>query len=269
MIVTRLWRYPVKSMAGERRPQAFIGMRGIPGDRGWAVWDETRQGVTNGKRHPQLRAVRPHYVEEPVDGEASPPVQVVLPDGATDLSAWLGKAVSLRALGAIGAMSAARLTMDMENEETQRAMSGLEAGEPEADFSRLPGDRLRALRTDHFFDAFPIHLLTTATLRTLAAIAPESIWDERRFRMNVLVESSEGGYPELEWIGRRVRVGEAILNVDMGCPRCAVPTHPVDELPKDPRIMRTLVRATHHVAGIYALVERPGAVREGDTVEVL
>ncbi len=269
--VVQLWRYPVKSMAGERLKEVFLGRRGIPGDRGWAVFDETRQGVTNAKRIPLLRGARPRYVEEPVDGAASPPIEITLPDGtvASDLSAWLGRPVSLRALEALGAPAAARLTMDMETEETQRALSGLEPGEPEPDYSALPSDRLRALRQDNFFDAFPIHLLTTATLRTLAGIAPESTWDPRRFRMNVLVESAGNGYPELAWVGKRVRVGAAVIAVDMGCPRCSVPPQAFEELPKDPRIMRTLVRETHHVAGVYALVDKAGVVREGDTVEVL
>jgi uncharacterized protein YcbX len=147
-----------------------------------------------------------------------------------------------------------------------RALSGLEPGEPEADFSMLPADRLARLRQDNFFDAFPIHVLTRATLEALRAIAPESDWDERRFRMNFLVEDAAAGYPEQEWIGRRVRVGDAILGVDMGCPRCAVPTQAYEELPKDPRIMRVLVRETHHIAGIYAGVVEEGEVRIGDEV---
>ena len=46
-------------------------------------------------------------------------------------------------------------------------------------------------------------------------------------------------------------------------------TQAVDEVPHDPRVMRTLVRETHHAAGIYAFVAEPGEVRVGDTVEVL
>ena len=71
MRVEQIWRYPVKSMAGERLESAFVSRRGIPGDRGWAVWDEERGGVTNAKRLPALRALRPRYLTEPVSGEAS------------------------------------------------------------------------------------------------------------------------------------------------------------------------------------------------------
>ena len=44
--VTEIWRYPVKSMGGERLQQASVGRLGVPGDRGWALRDETaRRGA--------------------------------------------------------------------------------------------------------------------------------------------------------------------------------------------------------------------------------
>ena len=70
----------------------------------------------------------------------------------------------------------------------------------------FPSQRLIELRRDNFFDALPMHVLTTATLAKLARLAPESDWDERRFRMNLLVDTAAAeGFQELEWIGRRVR----------------------------------------------------------------
>ena len=276
MKVEQIWRYPVKSMAGERLESAFLSRRGFAGDRGWAVWDEARGGVTNAKRLPALRALKPRYLTAPAPGAASPAIEITFPDGsrrASDdthvskaLSDYLGRAVSLRALGPIGSEAAARLKLSDEPEDVVRELSGLEPGEPEADFSMLPAERLAALRKDNFFDAFPVHVLTRATLVSLRAIAPDSDWDERRFRMNLLVEDAKAGYPEQEWVGRRVRIGAAMILVDMGCPRCAVPTQPVDELPKDPRVMRVLVKETHHIAGIYAGVVEEGEIAIGDEV---
>src|SRR5690349_10829674 len=103
MNVEGLWRYPVKSMAGEPLTSAFLGARGIPGDRGWAVFDLDRGGVTGAKRIPALRQGKPRYLAEPAEGAASPPVVIALPGGAfvrsdnasEGLSAWLGKPVSL------------------------------------------------------------------------------------------------------------------------------------------------------------------------------
>jgi hypothetical protein len=54
--VLELWRYPVKSMGGERVDAAAIGDRGLHGDRLWAVRDEERGVLTNAKRFPALLA---------------------------------------------------------------------------------------------------------------------------------------------------------------------------------------------------------------------
>ena len=276
MKVEGLWRYPVKSMAGEPLSSAYVGTRGIPGDRGWAVFDETRGGVTGAKRIPALRAGKPRYLREPVAGGPSPPVEIALPNGRTvrgedasaGLSAWLGRPVSLVGLDGSD-VAAPRLTLQGESEEFVRAAMGLVEGEPDADLSALPPERLQVLRRGNFFDALPIHLITRATLRTLESLEPAISWDPRRFRMNILVEGDGGAYPELAWVGRKVRVGEVVLDVDTECPRCAMVTQAVDEVPHDPRVMRTLVRETHHAAGIYAAVDTPGRVRVGDDVEVL
>ena len=95
MRVLELWRYPVKSLQGERLAEAEIGPLGIPGDRGWALFDrDTGLGLT-ARRVPELlfgaARVRP-------DGG----VEVVLPDGTVTadeavLSDWLGRRVELRA----------------------------------------------------------------------------------------------------------------------------------------------------------------------------
>lgn len=275
--VLQLWRYPVKSMTGERLDSVRLSFRGIPGDRGWAVYDETRSGVSNAKRLPPLRGCRARYPQEPVVGAASPPAEITLPDGtriasdspdaAPRLSALVGRPVSLRALGPAGSEAAGRISAEGESEDFIRALNGVLPGETMPDYSEFPPERLRLLRQGNFFDAMPIHLLTTATLKTLARIAPESVWDERRFRPNVFVEMEAEGYPELEWIKRRVRVGSAVLEVDAGCPRCVMVTQPVDDVPQDHRIMRTLVRETKHIAGIYAGVVEEGEVRVGSTVE--
>ncbi len=278
--LSQLWRYPVKSMGGERLEVARLSSRGIPGDRGWAVYDESRQGVTTAKRVAPLRTCSARYAAEPVPGAASPTAEITFPDGATvstespdaarRLSALAGREVSLRALGPAGSEAAARITSAGESPETLRALMGILPGEPEPDLSVFTPERLGLMRQDNFFDAFSLHLLTRTTLRTLAGLAPESSWDERRFRPNLLVDSDAlDGYPELAWTGRRLRIGAAVLDVVMGCPRCVMVTLEGDGLPKDPQIMRTLVRETQHTAGIYASVVEEGDVCEGDVVEMV
>ena len=278
--ISQLWRYPVKSMGGERLESATLSYRGIPGDRGWAVYDETRAGVTNAKRQPLLRTVRASYPTEPVAGDASPPARITLPDGASfpsdsaelpaRLAELLGRPVSMRGLGPAGSEAAARITLEGESPEVVRELNGILPGEPMPDFSEFPPERLRQLRQGNFFDALPIHMLSRTTLSTLSRIAPESVWDVRRFRPNLFIETQEAdGYPEQAWHRRRVRVGTAVIEVVTGCPRCVVVTQPVDDVPQDHKIMRTLVRETKHTAGISARVVEEGQVRVGDAVELL
>jgi uncharacterized protein YcbX len=267
-------------MAGEPLNAAPLTRRGIPGDRGWAIFDESRGGISGGKRLPALRSCRARYPGEPAAGAASPPVEIMLPDGSRlssdsddisrRLSELLGKPVSLRGLGPVGTETARRITMQDETPETARALNGLAPGEPEPDYSAFPPERLKQLRRGNYFDAFPIHLLTRTTLQTLAGIAPESVWDERRFRPNLFLDMDDAeGYPELGWIGRRVRIGQAVLEIVTGCPRCVMVTQAVDDVAQDHRVMRTLVRETHHIAGIYASVADEGPVRVGDVVELM
>ena len=112
--------------------------------------------------------------------------------------------------------------------------------------------------------------MTKTSLASLHAARPESSFDSRRFRPNLLLDSVEtGGFPENGWVGKRVRFGEAVFQVTMECPRCVMTTHGFADLPKDPGVMRALVKESGGNIGVYASIETPGLVREGDAVELL
>ena len=81
--------------------------------------------------------------------------------------------------------------------------------------------------------------------------------------------ASESGMPEMAWRGKRLRLGGATFRVTVECPRCVMVTHRFADLPKDPSIMRALVREAGGNLGVYATVESPGVVRVGDAVELL
>jgi uncharacterized protein YcbX len=116
-------------------------------------------------------------------------------------------------------------------------------------------------------------LVTGTSLRTMQTRHPESRFDVRRFRPNLVIEDADGadgdGFPELAWAGRRLRIGEAVLQATVACPRCVMTTHGFADLPKDPGVMRALVKENGGQLGIYASVETPGTVRRGDAVTLL
>lgn len=281
--VKEVWRYPVKSMAGERLAAADVSERGLHGDRGWAVRDEERGGIRGAKKIPALMRCRARYLAEPTAARAGD-VEMVLPDGGTvrsdapdvheRLSAALGRRVTLWPLQPADRLDhyrrGAPTHPDLEQE--LRSIFGLEPDEPLPDLSGLPPELLEfESPPGTYFDAFPLMLMTDASLRRLAALAPESAIDVRRFRPNVLIEVADGAtdFVETGWPGRRLRVGGITAEATIDVMRCVMTTLPVDELPHDPRIMRVLVREARQCLGSYANVVEGGRVSVGDPVELV
>ena len=80
--VKEIWRYPVKSMAGERMKRASVGALGIYGDRGWAIRDEKAGEIRNARKLPALLHCTAVYLREP-SGSDVPPAQITMPNGTT------------------------------------------------------------------------------------------------------------------------------------------------------------------------------------------
>ena len=303
--VKEVWRYPLKSMAGERVEAASVGARGLWGDRGWALRDEAAGEMRGAKISPKLMLCAARYRAEPGAEGAPPHADITLPDGAatsTDaadvnerLSALLGRRVTLWPLRPASdrahyrrAIPAARVVGLLSRSRSFRrlALGAMRlAGkdkELREDFGRLPGEPLpdlSALPAEIFeftsppgtyFDAFPVHLLTTATLEAMSRRAPDTVWDVRRFRPNFLIETSEGieGLVESSWVGRLLRVGGLTLKCEMPAPRCSMTIQAQAELPKDPRVLRTIVKVGQNL-GLYANVLTAARVSVGDEVELL
>ncbi|MCH8283333.1 MAG: alcohol dehydrogenase catalytic domain-containing protein [Chloroflexi bacterium] len=81
--VKQIWRYPVKSMGGETVQDCQVGERGLGGDRGWALRDETAGEIRGAKKLPELLECTARYLDAP-SGESVPPVEITLPDPQAD-----------------------------------------------------------------------------------------------------------------------------------------------------------------------------------------
>ncbi len=248
-VVAALWRYPVKSMQGERLPVVEVQADGVLGDRRWGVRDEQTGRVLTGRREARLLEAAACL------GEDGQPV-IRLPDGtelvgpsaATHraLSEWLGHPVRLIEASADGDRA------EFFADATDDASEAIEW--------TMPPER--------FVDAMPLLLLTTASLRAGAALHPAGGWDVRRFRPNVLLEGPGDGWLEDGWCGRVVRIGEVDVVPQQPCVRCTMVTRPQPGLERDLDIYRTLARHHGGTCGVWTAVLGGGTLAEHDVARV-
>ncbi|MGE0681046.1 MAG: MOSC domain-containing protein [Candidatus Binatia bacterium] len=277
--VQSLWRYPVKSMLGERVTATSIGPLGLPGDRGYAIRDERVKEIRSAKKIPSLFQFSARYVDTPTDTHL-PPVEITLPNRATvrtddpqvhtRLSEAFGHAVTIWPRQPAEDVDHYRRS-PRPMEETRQVL-GLEEGEPLPSFEGIPPDIFRYVSPlGTYFDAYPLHLLTTSTLQALSTLYPEGQFAPERFRSNIVIatDANNGGNDEPAWKGKTVRVGEVEFLVSVPTIRCVMTTMPQGNLPKDPRILRTIVQQHDHHVGVYATVQRTGEIQVGDSVELL
>lgn len=283
--VDQIWRYPAKSMLGERLRDADLLTTGMLGDRGWAVRDEVRGGIRGAKKIGELMHLGARYLAPPSDRNATPHIEITLPDGtfvsSSDpdvndrVSAALDHSVTLWPLQPPtdldhyrrGAPDSDDLMVEL------RDMFQRTEEEPLPDFSVFPPEIMEyESPPGTYVDAFPLLVLTTGSMESLQRLAPDSAIDLRRFRPNLLVAADateDEPWPELAWVGRRAAIGGATIEFVTPCPRCVMITRAVQELPADRSIMRTVVREAEQNLGVYATVVEAGSVAEGDVLHLL
>ncbi len=269
--VHSLWRFPVKSMGGEVLDSADITSGGLLGDRAYALVDAENK-VGTAKKRPNLLHFQARFFEPPRLGAAIPAVQITLPDGTcvTNEQAGLDEVISSSLSHEVTLKSSA--PNDLALEFPAGTLSGKYATLTE---SPVAG----AAPPGTFFDYAVVHLLTTSTLARLQDVYPQGVFDIRRFRPNIVVETAEAGFVENSWIGRTLALGdELLLGITIPCPRCVMPTLSQSDLLRDPWILRTADQENRlnlgdfgelPCVGVYANVLRPGRIQPGDTVRLL
>jgi len=266
-----LWRYPVKSMAGEEISAAAVTPRGLLGDRAYALVDRaSNRAATVRTWAAALLCYRAQFVTEPTDGASPPPVRITTPQGAAFASTQpnVDKELSRRFGHDLILMSA--------------APSGLLVQFPAGTLSGKLKDATEvplagAAPAGAFFDYACIHMIATSTLNHLQTLYPQGRIDVRRFRPNIIVAADGEPFIENSWAGKTLALGdEVLLRVSIPCPRCVNATLPQGDLPHDPGILRML--AQHNMrdlgdfgklpcAGVYADVVRTGTIRRADKVQ--
>ncbi|MBB3677324.1 MOSC domain-containing protein [Modestobacter versicolor] len=233
--VLELWRFPVKSLQGERLDRAELGPEGIAGDRGWALFDVATGFGLTARRVPDLLFATGRLR---ADGRA----EVVLPDGTVTrddavLSGWAGRPVALRPAAEV---------------------SGARRYEDPADDEQGEGGRWNPFAGAD--GAFHDNADARVTLLSTGSLGS---WDRRRFRANVLL----AGAGEDALVGSRVRAGTAELDVVRRVPRCVMTTRPqAGGIGRDTGVLKTIHRELGGALAVGALVARPGELAVGDVV---
>jgi len=251
MRVAQLWRYPVKSLAGERLPALTLVADGVLGDRAWGILDHGDGRILTARREPQLLFASARLRADGVPQITLPSGKELLgPGPATDfaLSAWLGKPASLVA-AAESQDGRAEYFADATDDTSQAIEWTMPAG--------------------RFVDSAPVLVMTTAGLRSAAAAYPAGAWDVRRFRPNVLIDLQGEGWLEDTWLGRVLRVGTAQLAPKEACVRCSMVTRAQPGLAKDVDIYKAVHRTHGGDAGVRTHVAQLGILSEGDALELL
>ena len=227
-IVTGLWRYPVKSMAGEALGCTGLSWAGLAGDRRWAFVrpDSQDSGFPwhTIREFPRMS----HYVALPV--EPGRPdrsrVRVRAPDGGrydvTDprLAAELGTGLRVMRL-----------------------------------------DR-------GAFDALPVSVISDSTVSALCALAQVPVNELRFRPNIVVTLDSGVPFEEDDWVGSAVRIGAAVVRVDRRDSRCTiVNVDPASGLPGS-RLLKAIGSARQACAGVYGTTALPGLISVGDPVIV-
>lgn len=268
--IRALFRYPVKSMAGERVECARLGWHGVEGDRRWAVRRVADGGAfpwLSASRLPELLLYQPFGRQE-ASGEPLP-THVLTPEGKEyaitddalrrDIAARHGAEVELMQFrnGIFDDAAVSALALG-----TIRGIAR-EAGLPETPPPAPP-------RSGEGSSALPLSVAGAAGRGWGGVLG----WDDaRRYRPNLVIETKDGRpFEEDRWVGKVLEFGEdetgPAISVTMRDLRCVMINLDPDTAVANAEVMKAAVRLNENYAGVYGTVVRTGELRVGQVVRV-
>ena len=230
--VEAIFRFPVKSMGGERLEDAPLGWNGLEGDRRLAfrlVDDRSAFPFLTASRLPALLLYTPIRRDESAGGL---PTHVRTPDG--DELPIFGE--------------------DLAREVGRRC-----------------GASVEMMQMKHgVFDEASVSVIASDTVREIGRLSGMNL-DARRFRPNLLVRSRQSTpFQEDRWVGGALSFGEgenapavAVTTRDL---RCSMVNFDPDSASPSPGVMKAVVSANQNNAGVYGAVTRIGRLAVGQTV---
>jgi uncharacterized protein len=231
--VEAIFRYPVKSMGGERLEVANLGWHGLDGDRRLAfrrIDDRSGFPWLSASQLPDLVRFAPQRREDGAPGDL--PTHIRTPDGEE---------------------------MPVFGEDLA------------AEVARRYGAPVQMMQLKHgIFDEATISVIASDTVREIGRLAGRSL-DVRRFRPNVVVRSLRSvPFQEDEWLGGVLSFGEGdeapAVTVTMRDIRCSMLNLDPDSASPAPEVLKAVVRVHQNTAGIYGAVTRIGRLAVGQTI---
>jgi uncharacterized protein YcbX len=225
MRVGEIWRYPVKSVGGERLDRAAVDERGIEFDRAWGVFDHATGLVLTGRREPSLLFLSATVV----DGEP-----VIVTDGGDDvstdaaLSTHLGRPVEIRSAADGPATFENPMDVDNESDWVEWQSAGVTFHDGRSTISLVSDDTLRE-------------------------------WDARRFRINLIFRGS--GEDELDGL---VTLGSTTLSIRKPIDRCIMVSRAQPGIDRDLDVLKTIIRERGNQLGVGATIASSGTIAVGD-----
>ncbi len=241
--VAELWRYPVKSMLGERVPELLVTRSGAVGDRAWALREPTSGRIASAKKYPRLLAFRAAYETEPTP-DAPGRIRIEAPDGRQftpedeDASAIVSEIVGARLQFESCARADERTGVD-----PQTVFGDVPVGELKPEWTPETMPDYFQLMSGSFLEIGPLFLVTSGSIEHLRMLQGGTARiDRRRFRPNIYVDSvcAGGGFVEDDWLEKTLILGQHV-ELDEFQPTlwCVTSTLAQEDLPRDLSILRT------------------------------
>lgn len=228
-VIKNIFRYPVKSMAGEALESCSLGWHGFEGDRRFAFRRMEDSGGfpwLSAGRLPALIRYQPFRSAE--SSAEHLPTHVRTPEGKE---------------------------LELRSEELR------------AEIARLYGKDVQLMQLNHgIFDEAAVSLIALSTIQGLEVESGKSL-DIRRFRPNLFIETnSPERFSEDQWVGRSICFGAdggAEIGITLRDLRCAMVNLDPDTAESDPIVLKSVAKANEVCAGVYATVTKTGVVSVG------
>ena len=259
--VTGLFRYPLKSCAGQSLQTATLDHLGIRGDRTWMVVDASTGTFLTQRRHPTLALVQS-------DEDTSGVLTLTFPDGSTATSVPQGDRLTVQCWDAA-------CQADDAGEPLARAMSDYLA--ISCRIVHLAPDFLRPVISSHFSgqastafsDGFPLLLISQASLQALNERLDQPV-PMNRFRPNIVIDGCEA-FAEDSW--SQIQIGAITIDVCKPCPRCTVITVDQSTATKNKAPLAALARFRKQELGVCfgqnCVHHHDGTIQLGASVDII